>query len=75
MYFSDFQWNDYCFQDRDPSVCVQRIPEVIVFGMEAYIHALSLPLMLKSLGLITFVLVLSKTVRMLRKRTRAFDSH
>ena len=37
MYFSDFPWNDYCFQDRDPSVCAQRITEVIVSGMEAYI--------------------------------------
>ncbi len=37
MYFSDFLWNDYCFQDRDLSVCPQRITEVIVSGMEAYI--------------------------------------
>ena len=37
MYFSDFPWNDYCFRVRDPSVCAQRITEVIVSGMEAYI--------------------------------------
>ena len=44
MYFSDFPWNDYCFQDRDPSVCAQRITEVIVSGMEAYIpHTFSTP--------------------------------
>ena len=44
MYFSDFPWNDYCFQVRDPSMCAQRITEVIVSGMEAYIpHTFSTP--------------------------------
>jgi len=43
-YFSDFPWNDYCFQTGDPSECAQRITEVIVSGMEAYIpHSFSLP--------------------------------
>ncbi len=37
MYISDFPWNDYCFQVRDPSMCAQRITEVIISGMEAYI--------------------------------------
>ncbi len=37
MYYSGFPWNDYCFQVRDPSVCAQRITEVIESGMEAYI--------------------------------------
>ncbi len=44
MYFSDFPWNDYCFQVRHPSVCSQRITEVIVSGMETYIpHTFSPP--------------------------------
>ncbi|MCP4340929.1 MAG: hypothetical protein GY799_19080, partial [Desulfobulbaceae bacterium] len=37
QYFYDFPWNDYCFRDRDPSACAERITEVIVSGMEAYI--------------------------------------
>ncbi len=42
--FSDFPWNEYCFQVRDPSVCAQCITEVIVSGMEVYIpHTFSLP--------------------------------
>ena len=36
-YFADFPWNDYCFRDRDPSLCAERITEVIVAGMEVYI--------------------------------------
>ena len=36
-YYADFPWNDYCFRDRDPSLCAERITEVIVSGMEAYI--------------------------------------
>ncbi len=35
MHFSDFPWNDYCFQKRDPTVCAQCITEISV--MEAYI--------------------------------------
>ena len=43
-YFSDFPWNEYCFQVRDPSTCAERISEVIVSGMEAYIpHTFSTP--------------------------------
>ena len=37
QYFFDFPWKDYCFRDRDPNLCAQRITEVIVSGMEAYI--------------------------------------
>ncbi len=37
MYFSDFPWNDYCFCFKDPFLCAQRITEVNVSGMEAYI--------------------------------------
>ena len=37
LYFSDFPWNDYCFRGRDPSECAERITEVILSGMEAYI--------------------------------------
>src|ERR1044072_2915097 len=37
MYFSDFPWNDYCFRGRGPSECAERITEVILSGMEAYI--------------------------------------
>jgi hypothetical protein len=36
-YFFDFPWNDYCFGRRDPSECAERITEVILSGMEAYI--------------------------------------
>ncbi|MPC68873.1 hypothetical protein E2C01_063083 [Portunus trituberculatus] len=35
--YADFPWNDYCFCVRDPSFCAERITEVIVPGMEAYI--------------------------------------
>ncbi len=44
QYFSDFPWNDCCFQVRDPSVCVQRITEVIVSAMAVFIpHTFSSP--------------------------------
>ena len=33
-----FPWNDYCFRVRDPSLCAERITELIVSGMEAYIN-------------------------------------
>ncbi|MPC66710.1 hypothetical protein E2C01_060862 [Portunus trituberculatus] len=36
-YYADFSWNDYCFCVRDPSLCAERITEMIVSGMEAYI--------------------------------------
>ena len=36
-YYADFPWNDYCFHDRDPSLCAEHITEVIVSSMEAYI--------------------------------------
>ncbi|MPC89712.1 hypothetical protein E2C01_084670 [Portunus trituberculatus] len=36
-YYADFPWNDYCFRVRDPSLCAERITEVIMSGMEAYI--------------------------------------
>ncbi|MPC20711.1 hypothetical protein E2C01_013666 [Portunus trituberculatus] len=43
-YYADFPWNDYCFRVRDPSLCAERITEVIVSGMEAYIpHSISQP--------------------------------
>ncbi|MPC76758.1 hypothetical protein E2C01_071187 [Portunus trituberculatus] len=43
-YYADFPWNDFCFRVRDPSLCAERITEVIVSGMEAYIpHSLSQP--------------------------------
>ena len=43
-YYADFPWNDYCFRVRDPSLCAERITEVIVSGMEAYIpHSFSRP--------------------------------
>ncbi len=74
MYFSDFPWNDYCFQDRDPSECNQRITEMIVSGIEAYIpRTFSTPHTKKTLVLITLVLVLSKIERLLTKGTRAFE--
>ncbi|MPC43523.1 hypothetical protein E2C01_037172 [Portunus trituberculatus] len=37
-YYADFPWNDYCFCVRDLYLCAERITEVIVSGMEAYIH-------------------------------------
>ena len=41
-YYADFSFNDYCFLDRDPSLCAERITEVIVSGMEVYIpHSFS----------------------------------
>ena len=43
-HFADFPWNDFCFRDRDPSLCAERITEMIVSGMEAYIpHSFSTP--------------------------------
>ncbi len=74
MYFSDFPWNDYCFQDRVPSVSAQRITVVIVSGMEAYIpRTFSTPHAKKSLGIITLVLVLSKIEILVTKGTGAFE--
>ncbi|MPC80647.1 hypothetical protein E2C01_075233 [Portunus trituberculatus] len=32
--YADFPLNDYCFRVRDPSLRVERITEVRVFGME-----------------------------------------
>ncbi len=44
MYCSDFPWNEYCIQNGDPSECAQRITEVIVSGMRAYVpHTFSTP--------------------------------
>src|SRR6201990_2644714 len=37
VYFSDFQWIDYCFHGRGPRECAERITEVILSGMEANI--------------------------------------
>ena len=37
QYYSDFPWDDYCFQVRDPSLCAECIIEVIISGMELYI--------------------------------------
>ncbi|MPC48501.1 hypothetical protein E2C01_042275 [Portunus trituberculatus] len=43
-YFVDFPWDDYCFCVGKPSLCAERLTEMIVYGMEAYIpHSLSLP--------------------------------
>ena len=50
-YYADFPWNDYCFRVRDPPLWVERITEVIVSGMEAYILILSLDLNLPNPGL------------------------
>ena len=32
--FSSSPWDDYCFYVRDPSLCTDRITEVIISGME-----------------------------------------
>ena len=37
QYYSYFLWDDYCFHVRDPSLCAERITEVIASGMELYI--------------------------------------
>lgn len=68
MCFSNFQWNDYCFQVKDRCVCAQLIiMETTVPGMKALtLHTLSLFLMLQSFRSITVVLVLSE--RQLTKR-------
>ncbi|MPC17220.1 hypothetical protein E2C01_010069 [Portunus trituberculatus] len=43
-HYADFPWIDYCFCVRDPSLCAERITEVIVSGMEVYIsHSFSQP--------------------------------
>ncbi|MPC44140.1 hypothetical protein E2C01_037804 [Portunus trituberculatus] len=43
-YYADLSWNDYCFRVRGPSLCAERITEVIVSDMEAYIpHSFSQP--------------------------------
>ncbi|MPC80046.1 hypothetical protein E2C01_074610 [Portunus trituberculatus] len=43
-YYADFPWNDYCFCIRNPSLCAERITEVIVSGIKAYIpHYFSQP--------------------------------
>ncbi len=73
MYFSDFPWNDYCFQDRDPSVNAQRITEVIVSGMEAYIPRTFSTPHAKKPRFNTLVLVLYKIERLLTKGTIDFE--
>ncbi len=72
-YFSDFPWNEYCFRTREPSVCAQRITDVIVSAMEVFIPHTFLLLMVKNLGLIMLGLVLSKIERLLTKGTRTFQ--
>ncbi|MPC63464.1 hypothetical protein E2C01_057563 [Portunus trituberculatus] len=43
-YYAGFSWNDYCFRVRDPSLSAERITEVTVSGMEAFIpHSFSQP--------------------------------
>ena len=37
QYYSDFPEDDYYFHVRDPSLCAERITEVIVSGIESYI--------------------------------------
>ena len=37
MCFVDFPWNEYCFRNCDASVSAERITEVILSGMEAFI--------------------------------------
>ena len=36
-YFFDFPWNDYCFRGGDASGAAERVTEVILSGMEAFI--------------------------------------
>ena len=37
QYYSDFSWDDYYFHVRNPSLCAERITEVIISGMDLYI--------------------------------------
>ena len=37
IYLHFVPWDDYCFHVRDPSLCAERITEVIISGMESYI--------------------------------------
>ena len=37
QYYLNFPWDDYCFHVRDPSLCAERIRELIVSIMESYI--------------------------------------
>ena len=36
-FYLDFPWNEYCFSANDTSVCADKVSEVIMAGMEAYI--------------------------------------
>ncbi|KAI3388413.1 hypothetical protein SNEBB_004946, partial [Seison nebaliae] len=36
-FFCDFPWEEYCFSTEDPSLASERITEILVAGMEAYI--------------------------------------
>ncbi|MPC74573.1 hypothetical protein E2C01_068936 [Portunus trituberculatus] len=51
--YADFHWNDYCFR-----LCAERITEVILSGMEAYIHYSFLNLNLLILSLTQPLLML-----------------
>ncbi len=71
MYFSDFLWSDYCFQERHPLVCAQRITEVIVSGMEPYIpHTFSTPHAKK----IWFNPACSRTIKDREEAHKRFDN-
>lgn len=74
QYYTDFPWNDNCFRVRDPSLCAERIREVIISGisvMEANIPHSFLTLKFINFGLTLFVLVISLIERRLTKRTLA----
>ena len=36
-FYSEFPWEDFCFASDDTSVCADRVTEVIMAGIEAYI--------------------------------------
>lgn len=65
---------NYCFQVGESSSCVQRISDVIYFFWDVHIHSplFFLQLMIKCLGLITLVLVLTNIEMQLTKSTGAF---
>ncbi|KAG0728132.1 Serine--pyruvate aminotransferase, mitochondrial [Chionoecetes opilio] len=69
QYYSDFPWNDYCFHVKDPSLCAERITEVIVSGMEAYIPLTFSNPKARHLGLTLPVLMLSEIERWLTNGT------
>ena len=75
QYYSVFPWDDFCFHVRDPSLCAERITEMIVSGMDIYIpNTFSNTKAMKNPGLTLLVLMLSKIERWLTNSTVVIPS-